>query len=110
MLYDVVEAFLNDAIDIDLGFGRKQSVNRVYLRGETNLGGGGDLGENEFDSLRQTKIVQLVGTQVVGNLSHFVDCHRSGLGNIAQLLFSTVLLLKSVESHKRGVLDDNQVL
>ena len=61
--------------------------------------------QNCFNRLCQTEAVELVGPQIVGDLSDFADCLRSRFGNLSHPGNCRALIVGIVETEKRAVLD-----
>ncbi len=73
MLEDVVQAFLNDAVEIHGGFLRKNIVHRIQLALKVNPAGIGGTVNHRFEGAGQSQMIHLWRMQITGNLAHFGD-------------------------------------
>src|SRR5690349_12742441 len=67
----VVEALLDDAVEIDSRILRTELVNIINLSGELDLAGAGHPFHEFFQGLRQAYLVQMVRPEIVGDLPDF---------------------------------------
>src|SRR4030095_3444778 len=73
MLRDVVQAFLDDAVKINLELGRQGVVDVVEGRPDFHSGGIADLAGHRGDGFGQPKLVDLERPQVLRDLAHFAQ-------------------------------------
>ena len=73
VLDDVVDAFLHDAIDVDLRVIHKQGVNVVNLGSRVNIGHFVDPHKNPVKRLAQTETADLKRPQIIGDFADLFD-------------------------------------
>ena len=73
MFEAIVHRFLDDSKEVDLLFRRKILWDRFDLMFDLNLTRIADLIEHALNGFRQAESIDLVGAEIVGNTSDFLD-------------------------------------
>src|SRR5262245_29061252 len=110
MFDDVVETFLNDAVQRDRVLLAKEIVERREFRNKAHPGRGRNLLNHDFERLGQTQAIQVIGPQVLRDLTHFLDGLSGGGEDPLELLLKLRRIVRRKLTELRAVFDDQQVL